>query len=48
MKHPANPKFWQFYAKLSAEIQRLADENYELLKADPRHPSLHLKKVGRM
>jgi len=48
VKHPANPKFWQFYAKLSAEIQRLADENYELLKADPRHPSLHLKKVGRM
>lgn len=23
-----------------------ADKNFELLKANPRHPSLHLKKVG--
>ena len=48
MRHRASPKFWQFYAQLPAEIQRLADENHELLKADPRHPSLHFKKVGRM
>ena len=48
MKHRTNPKFWQFYAQLPAEIQRLADENYELLKVDSRHPSLHFKKVGRM
>jgi hypothetical protein len=25
----------------------LADENYALLKRDPRHPSLHFKKAGR-
>jgi uncharacterized protein (DUF427 family) len=25
----------------------LADENFELLKKDPRHSSLHFKKVGR-
>ena len=24
-----------------------ADRAYELLKADPRHPSLHLKTIGR-
>ena len=48
MRHRGNPKFWQHYAQLPKEIQRLADENYELLKADPRHPSLHFKKVGRM
>ena len=48
MRHRANPKFWRFYEQLSADIQRLADENYELLKADPRHPSLHFKKVGRL
>ncbi len=48
MRHRANPKFWQLYAQLPKEIQRLADDNYELLKADPRHPSLHFKKVGRM
>jgi hypothetical protein len=45
VKHRANPKFWQFYAQLPEEIQRLADENYGLLKANPRHPSLHFKNV---
>lgn len=25
----------------------MADENYALLKADPRHPSLHFKQAGR-
>ena len=24
----------------------MADEKYELLKADPRHPSLHFKRIG--
>jgi hypothetical protein len=28
-------------------MRRLADANYQLLKADSRHPSVHLKKVGR-
>lgn len=28
-------------------MQQLADGCFDLLKADPRHPSLHLKKVGR-
>ena len=48
MRHRANPKFWQYYAQLPLHIQKLADQNYELLKADSRHPSLHFKKVGRM
>lgn len=47
MKHRATAKFWQFKANLPQEIQKLADGNYELLKANPRHPSLHFKKVGR-
>jgi hypothetical protein len=46
--HRANPSFWKFYEQLPKEIQKLADENYELLRRDPRHPSLHVKKVGRM
>lgn len=48
MRHRANAKFWKFYDQLPKEIQRLADENYDLLKSDPRHPSLHFKKIGRM
>ena len=43
----ASPKFWKFYDDLPTEIQRLADQNYKLLKDDQRHPSLHYKKVGR-
>jgi hypothetical protein len=41
------PRFWQHYRQLPPEVQTLADKNYELLKADPHHPSLHFKKVGR-
>jgi hypothetical protein len=48
VRHRASTKFWQFYARLPEEVQQLADQNYELLKADPRHPSLHFKKIGRM
>jgi hypothetical protein len=47
VKHRASIKFWQFRAQLPADIQRLADENFKLLKTNPRHPSLHFKKVGR-
>lgn len=47
MKHRASRKFWQFYHQLPKDIQELADRNYELLKRDPYHPSLHFKQVGR-
>lgn len=43
MKHYTSSDFWKFYEKLPAEVQELADKNYELLKVDPRHPSLQLK-----
>ncbi len=45
MKHFANPSFWECYRKLPSDIQELADKNFKLLKTNPRHPSLHLKKV---
>jgi hypothetical protein len=32
---------------LDADVQKLADRAFALLKANPRHPSLHLKKAGR-
>ena len=46
MTHRASRKFWDFHAALPADVQTLADNNYALLKANPRHPSLHFKKVG--
>jgi len=48
VRHRASTKFWQFYNKLPENVQRLADASYELLKQDPRHPSLHFKKIGRL
>ncbi len=47
MNHIALPRFWQHYQLLPKEVQGLADKNFELLKADPHHPSLHFKRVGR-
>ena len=46
MIHHATTAFWEYYQQLPAAIQQLADMNYELLKADPEHPSLLFKKVG--
>jgi len=47
VKHRASKKFWKFYVELPEQVQKLADQNYELLRSDPRHPSLSFKKVGR-
>jgi hypothetical protein len=46
LRHLASAKFWALYGSLPAQVQATADKNYALLKSDPRHPSLHFKKVG--
>ena len=48
MKHCASPRFWTLYGALPDDVRRLADKNYQILKSDPRHPSLHFKKVGKL
>ena len=45
MKHLTSPDFWALFNALPLEIQKLARANYELLKDNPRHPSLHFKKA---
>ena len=45
--HYATPQFWDRFDKLPDRIQRLARKNFELLKQNPRHPSLHFKRIGR-
>lgn len=47
MNHFTSPDFWVHLNRLPSEVQRLARENYELLKTDSRHPSLHFKKLVR-
>ena len=45
--HRTTAGFWRLHAALPVEIRALADKNFELLKSDPKHPSLHFKLVGR-
>jgi hypothetical protein len=47
LNHHTTPRFWACYRELPVEVQSLADKCFELAKEDPKHPSIHLKKVGR-
>lgn len=47
MNHHATAGFWEAYQRLPQQVRNLADANFELLKTDPRHPSLHFKSLGR-
>ena len=47
MKHHASPAFWTQYRALPDSVRELADKSFALLKSDPRHPSLHFKKVDK-
>ena len=45
-RHFASPRFWTLYEALPTEVLALADKNFALLKSDPRHPSLHFKRLS--
>jgi hypothetical protein len=45
--HFAAPSFWRAYHELPEQVRALADKQFQLLKANPQHPSLHFKRVGR-
>ncbi len=46
--HRTTDRFWKCFEKLPEPVQELAKRSFELLKADPRHPSLHFKKIGKL
>lgn len=48
MKHYTSSDFWTLYWVLPAEIREPADKNYELLKENPRHPSLQPKRIEEL
>jgi hypothetical protein len=48
MRHFASPKFWACYNSLPKNIRDIADKNFELLKSNPKHPSLHFKQIGKL
>jgi len=47
MTHLVSPSFWDTYDSLPDPVQRIANRNFQALKKDPKHPSLHFKKIGR-
>jgi hypothetical protein len=44
--HFANADYWALYHRLPADVRETADRCFTLLKSDPKHPSLHFKKIG--
>jgi hypothetical protein len=48
VKHRTLPDFWKHYNALPDHVRALADEQFARLKADSRHPSLHLKRIGQL
>lgn len=48
MNHHTTAGFWEYHARLPEPVRRVADRHFALLRADPRHPSLHFKRVGRL
>ena len=45
--HRTSNRFWKSFHELPAAVQSVAEENFDLLKRNPRHPSLHFKRVGK-
>jgi len=45
--HLASSRFWACYDRLSGDVRKQADKQFELLRRDASHPSIQLKKVGR-
>jgi len=45
MRHFKDPDFQPLYNALPPQVRRLADKSFALLKRDPKHPSLHFKRI---
>ncbi len=45
MKHMAVPQFTELYEHLPIRMQKLADNNFSVIKEYPNHPLLRLLKV---
>ena len=45
MGHFTTPDFWDCYNALPRQVRALADKNYDLLQANPNHPSLHFRQI---
>jgi len=41
--HRTTRRFWDCFHELPAAVQSVAEDNFDLLKRNPRHPSLYFK-----
>jgi hypothetical protein len=48
MNHRTTPEFWKNYNSLPVNVREVADKNFQLLEADPEHPSLRLKRIDEL
>jgi hypothetical protein len=48
VKHKTTARFWSRFHALPVPVQEIARKNYQILKDNPRHPSLRFKKVGKL
>jgi hypothetical protein len=46
--HKTTDTFWKCFNKLPSPMQEIAREQFDKLKIDPKHPSLHFKKIGKL
>jgi len=44
--HRATAHFWKCFKNTPESVRKISKKNFELLKTNPSHPSLHFKKVG--
>lgn len=45
--HRTTERFWQCFDKLPSFVQKIAKQNFKLLKTNSRHPLLYFKKIGK-
>ncbi|OGW04187.1 MAG: hypothetical protein A2889_08050 [Nitrospinae bacterium RIFCSPLOWO2_01_FULL_39_10] len=45
--HRTINRFWKCFKNLPVAVQKVSKKNFELLKTNPLHPSLHFKKIGK-
>ena len=46
--HKTTTRFWSCFEALPEAVRSSARRSFDLLKADPSHPSIRFKKVGRL
>lgn len=47
MRSSTTSRFREAYRRLTPELRRVAREKFRLWLREPRHPSLHFKRVGQ-